>query len=86
MNQRSEVVHMAFMPHVHVRGAIIRSVVIGHATDVLQGLVGTCLGGGTLVMIGGVFRSQLQGPVDKHLQTDQIKETILLASKYIHNN
>lgn len=39
------------MPHVNVRGAIIRSVVIGNARDVLQGLAITCLGSGTPVTI-----------------------------------
>lgn len=33
-----------------------------HARNVLQGLAGTCLGGGTPVMIGGVLRRRLQGP------------------------
>lgn len=35
---------------------------VGHARDVLQGLAGTCLGGGTPVMTGGVLRRGLQGP------------------------
>lgn len=66
------------MPNVNVRGAIIRSVVIGNARDVLQGLAITCLGSGTPVTIGGVFSMRLQGPEESlsgtSTCTDQIKK------------
>lgn len=61
MNKRSEV----FIYSMYKRSEVLHMTLlqcVGHARDVLQGLAGTCLGGGTPVMIGGVLRRRLQGP------------------------